>query len=71
MKQVEERVLDFITEMLSQMNNDNKCAMIVAHGNSIRPIRKYFEKLDNHQMMELENSRDTYFTYHVERGVKE
>ena len=32
---------------------------ISAHGNSMRPFRKYFEKLTIKQMMKLENLWDT------------
>ena len=38
---------------------------ISAHGNSMRPFRKYFEKLTRHQMMKLENPWDQYFEYNV------
>ena len=38
---------------------------ISAHGNSMRPFRKYFEKLSREQMMELENPWDDYFEYTI------
>jgi len=38
---------------------------ISAHGNSMRPFRRYFEKLTLQQMMELENPWDDYFEYVV------
>jgi bisphosphoglycerate-dependent phosphoglycerate mutase len=39
---------------------------ISAHNNSMRPFRRYFEKLTIKQMMKLENPWDNYFDYAVE-----
>ena len=38
---------------------------ISAHGNSMRPFRRYFEKLSQEQMMHLENPWDDFFEYTV------
>ena len=46
-KQVEKRVLSFISDLLTQMRKKELNVLVVTHGNSIRPIRKYFEKLTN------------------------
>jgi len=40
--------------------------MFLLHGNSMRPFRRYFEKLTVEQMMKLENPYDQYFDYVVE-----
>lgn len=70
MEQVEKRVLQFIRDMIKLIKRDRVNVLIVAHGNSIRPIRKYFENLSNDQMMKLENLRHTIFTYQIEDGKK-
>ena len=38
---------------------------ISAHGNSMRPFRRYFEKLSVEKMMKLENPYDDYFGYRL------
>ena len=38
---------------------------ISAHGNSMRPFRRYFEKLSIKEMMKLENPWDDYFEYEI------
>ena len=38
---------------------------ISAHGNSMRPFRRYFEKLTVAEMMKLENPWDDYFEYEI------
>jgi bisphosphoglycerate-dependent phosphoglycerate mutase len=43
---------------------EEKCNVAIsASGNSMRPLRKYFEKLTINQMMKLENPWDNYFEY--------
>jgi 2,3-bisphosphoglycerate-dependent phosphoglycerate mutase len=64
-KEVEERVLPFIKEVLELMRRKRINVLIVAHGNSIRPIRRYFEKLTVEQMMKLEYFRHKIFEYKV------
>ncbi|MBW3000770.1 histidine phosphatase family protein [Candidatus Woesearchaeota archaeon] len=65
-KMVEKRVLSFIKELLKFMKREKVNVAISAHGNSMRPFRRYFEKLSIKQMMELENPWDDYFDYVVE-----
>ncbi len=65
-KMVEKRVLSFIKELLAFMKREKANAAIAAHGNSIRPFRKYFEKLTIAEMMKLENPWDDYFEYVIE-----
>ncbi len=65
-KDVEKRVNSFIHDLLKKMRKEKVNAAISAHGNSMRPFRKYFEKLTNKQMMELENPWNDYFEYEIE-----
>ncbi len=64
-KMVEKRVNIFIKELLRFMKREKVNVALSAHGNSMRPFRKYFEKLSIKQMMELENPWDDYFDYIV------
>lgn len=48
------------------MKKERVNVVISAHGNSMRPFRRYFENLNIEQMMELENPYDKYFDYIVE-----
>jgi 2,3-bisphosphoglycerate-dependent phosphoglycerate mutase len=62
-KGVEPRVLSFIRDLLKKMKKEEINAAISAHGNSMRPFRRYFEKLSINEMMALENPFDDYFEY--------
>ncbi|MFH0701320.1 MAG: histidine phosphatase family protein [Candidatus Woesearchaeota archaeon] len=62
---VEKRVNAFIKDLLKLMKNEKVNVAISAHGNSMRPFRKYFEHLTKEQMMKLENPWDDYFEYTV------
>ena len=63
---VEKRVLAFIKDLIILMKKERVNVVISAHGNSMRPFRRYFESLNIEQMMELENPYDKYFDYIVE-----
>ncbi len=65
-KMVEKRVNLFIKDLLKKMKKEKVNVAISAHGNSMRPFRKYFEHLSIKQMMQLENPWDDYFEYTVE-----
>lgn len=65
-KMVEKRVNSFIKDLLKKMKKEKINVAISAHGNSMRPFRKYFEKLTIKEMMKLENPYDKYFHYVVE-----
>ncbi len=65
-KDVEKRVKPFIKDLLKKMKKEKVNVALSAHGNSMRPFRKYFEKLTIKQMMKLENPWDDYFHYVVE-----
>ena len=62
-KMVEKRVNSFIKYLLKYMKKNKVNVAISAHGNSMRPFRKHFEKLSLKKMMELENPYDDYFEY--------
>jgi len=64
-KMVEKRVNSFIKDLLKKMKKEKVNVAISAHGNSMRPFRKYFEKFSIKQMMELENPWDNYFDFVV------
>ena len=66
MKDVEKRVLAFIKDLLVFMKKHKGDVAISAHGNSMRPFRKYFEHLTREKMMQLENPWDDYFVYTLE-----
>jgi len=38
---------------------------ISAHGNSMRPLRRYFEKLSVKEMMLIESPYDNIFVYEI------
>ncbi len=63
-KDVEKRVLAFIHDMLSTLKNDD-IVFISAHGNSIRPIRRYFENLSIDEMCSFEHPRAKVYKYEV------
>lgn len=65
-KMVEKRVRSFIKDLLKIMKQKKVNVAISAHGNSMRPFRRYFEHLTVPQMMKLENPWDDYFEYVVE-----
>ena len=65
-KMVEKRVLSFLKDLLKKIKKEKVNVAISAHGNSMRPFRRYFEKLTIKQMMKLENPWDDYFEYVVE-----
>lgn len=64
-RMVENRVAPFIKELVKFIKKYNVNVAISAHGNSMRPFRKHFEKLTTKQMMALENPYDDFFEYTV------
>jgi len=65
-KDVEKRVNAFIKDLLKKMKKEKVSVAISAHGNSMRPFRRYFEKFSYERMMELENPWDDFFHYTVD-----
>jgi 2,3-bisphosphoglycerate-dependent phosphoglycerate mutase len=64
-KMVEKRVNPFIKDLIRFMKKNKANVAISAHGNSMRPLRRHFEKLSIKEMMSLENPWDDYFEYEV------
>ena len=64
-KMVEKRVLQFIKDLLKKMKKEKINVAISAHGNSMRPFRRYFENFSKEEMMKLENPYDDYFEYAI------
>ena len=63
---VEKRVLSFIADLLQFIKKKKGNVALSAHGNSMRPLRRYFEGLSREKMMRLENPWDDYFEYIVQ-----
>jgi len=64
-RMVEKRVMAFLKDLVAYMKKNKVNVAISAHGNSMRPFRRYFEKLSIAQMMKLENPWDGYFEYRI------
>ncbi len=64
-RDVEKRVLSFIKDLLFFIRKEKVDVAISAHGNSMRPFRRYFENLSVREMMSLENPWNDYFEYKV------
>lgn len=60
------RVDPFIKEVIKKMKKERINVAISSHGNAMRPMRKYFEKLSRIDMMKLENPWDKHFEYVIE-----
>jgi len=65
-KDVEKRVNSFIKDLLKFIKKNKVNVAISAHGNSMRPFRKYFEKLSVKEMLKIENPYDNYFEYAID-----
>jgi 2,3-bisphosphoglycerate-dependent phosphoglycerate mutase len=63
MQAVEKRVLSFISDLLIEMRRFQTNVVICAHGNSIRPFRRYFEKFTSEQIMKEIIPYDEYYRY--------
>jgi 2,3-bisphosphoglycerate-dependent phosphoglycerate mutase len=69
-RMVERRVLPFIRDLLKFIKKYQVNVAISAHGNSMRPFRRYFEKASVKSMMKWEMPYDDYFEYSVDVGAK-
>ncbi|MBI2195550.1 MAG: 2,3-bisphosphoglycerate-dependent phosphoglycerate mutase [Candidatus Levybacteria bacterium] len=63
-KDVETRVMSFLYDLLPKLSPSD-VVLISAHGNSIRPMRKYFEHLTNEEMSRFEHEPGKIYTYTV------
>ncbi len=64
-RMVEKRVMPFLHELLRFIKKHHVNVAISAHGNSMRPFRRYFEKLTIKQMTKLEMPYTDYFKYTI------
>ncbi|MDN6195290.1 MAG: 2,3-diphosphoglycerate-dependent phosphoglycerate mutase [Atopostipes suicloacalis] len=53
LKETIERVVPYFEEEIKGQMEEGKSVIISAHGNSIRALVKYFDKLDNEEIMEV------------------
>lgn len=64
MKMVEERVFPFCDELVERIKKNNINVAVSCHGNSMRAIRRYFEKLSIVEELTVENPlAKTYAQY--------
>lgn len=63
-KDIEVRVMEFLNEVLPTFTKDD-VVLISAHGNSIRPMRKYFEGLSNEEISSFEHTPGKIYRYEV------
>lgn len=66
LKMVEQRVLSFLHDLLFTIRLCQTNICVVAHGNSIRPMRRYFEHLTPREMMALEFEPGSVFQYRID-----
>jgi len=64
-KMVEERVFPFCTELIERIKHNNINVAISAHSNSMRAIRRYFEKLSIVEEITLENPLGCDYSQYV------
>lgn len=65
-KDVERRVNSFLKDLIKFIKKNKVNVAISAHGNSMRPFRKHFEKLSIKEMLKIENPYDNYFEYKID-----
>ena len=63
-RDVEVRVLAFLNDVLPTLK-PNDVVFISASGNSIRPMRKYFEHISNEEMCSYENISGKVYEYQI------
>ena len=63
---VGKRVMDFIQYLIKLIKKEKINVAISAHNNSMRPIRKYFEKLSKEEMCSLYNDYESVYEYSIE-----
>lgn len=61
-KDVEKRVLEFLNDNLPTLKKDD-IVFISAHGNSLRPMRRYFEHISIEEMCSFEHVKGTIYSY--------
>jgi len=66
LKDVEIRVLKFVKDLQEIMKDEKVSVVVSAHGNSMRAIRRHFEKLSEKEMCLLYNDYEAVYEYDVE-----
>jgi 2,3-bisphosphoglycerate-dependent phosphoglycerate mutase len=66
LKMVESRTLPFVVQLESWLRQNPGNVAVSCHGNSMRPIRRFFEHLSLEQMLQLENPQDKAMKYALE-----
>ena len=61
---VEKRVLDFLNDALPSWKKDD-VIFISAHGNSIRPMRRFFEHISIDEMCSFEHTPGKIYEYNI------
>jgi 2,3-bisphosphoglycerate-dependent phosphoglycerate mutase len=69
-KMVEKRVFDFCSELVERIKKNNINVAISCHGNSMRAIRRYFEKLSIVEEITIENPLAQDFAQYVVKTKK-
>lgn len=64
LKDSEVRVLEFLKEIIMNVYQ-NDVILICTSANSLRPIRRYFEKMTPQEMASFEHERGAIYTYEV------
>ena len=68
MEDCERRVVPVFTQYILPLLDGGKTVLVVAHGNSIKPIMRYLENLEQEASASLEVSLTTPYVYVVEGG---
>ena len=63
LRMAEKRILSFLEQLKDWLGQNPGNVAISCHGNSMRPIRRAFEKLSIEQMLLLENPQDRAMIY--------
>ena len=63
LKMIEKRTLNFLTQLEEWLKQNPGNVAISCHGNSLRPIRRVFERLSLKQMLKIETPQDQAMTY--------
>ncbi len=63
-KMVEERVLSFLNDVLPTFKTED-VVFISAHGNSLRPMRRYFEHISIDEMCSFEHTPGKIYSYEI------
>ena len=71
LRMVEKRTLVFVNELKQWLKQHPGNVAISCHNNSIRCLRRVFERLTINQMCKLESPQDQAFIYNLDLGILE